>query len=124
MDRLDEINRNNAYKSHLIKWWNVNMESPETTENAVNGNVTMADSANIGNYDDVSSIVSSFDQDVQQVCTDIFTASKRENVFEEAVNKIQLDEANAIYERLMNEAAADELEKQNEIEMAKQAASQ
>lgn len=127
MDRLDKIITQNSMKGNLVKWWSVNYV-PATSDNNF---------CNSYNNDDTS--IASFDvlNDTDKVLAEkILDENSNQYVFDKVSSMVDvdnvgleepkndnlvLDEANAIYERLMREAAEDEAKKQAEIEAAKKA---
>lgn len=109
-DKLDKINRDNALKSNLIKWWNVNMTASDQQEE-----------------EDASSTSSDGDDVFSENNTVLYESilkdnSRDEDPFEKAMKQVKeeenqsLEEAKNIFERLQAEAQMDEEKKRMEIE--------
>lgn len=123
IDRLDKLDRINYYSKmhcHLVKWWNVNMVTPDSEEE---------NSGNDGEegYDPDAEaeklIMEALGEDAGS--TDV-SSSAESLSFDSDPFGSQDDippDALEIYNRLMAEAAADEAAKQAEIEAAKAAVS-
>lgn len=111
-DKLDKINRDNALKSNLIKWWNVHMTSPNQQEEEEFLTATDDDDA----FSENNTVL------YESILKD---NSRDEDPFEKAMKQVQeeenqsLEEANKIYARLMEEAQMDEEKKRMEIEEIK-----
>lgn len=120
-DKLDEINRINALKNNLIKWWNVHLEHCGSKIGSVEGYIIEEDELKV------------FSEDNTNLYLDILKDNHRlEDVYDLAMQDLKeqeeeeaaklLEEANAIYERLMREAQMDEEAKLMEIEEARRLA--
>lgn len=113
-DKLDEIIRNNNLKGNLIKWWNVNFKIPEQQEK--NTDETSAPDDGDDVFSEGNTVI------YESILKD---NSRDEDPFEKAMKHVQkendksIEEANKIYERLMQEAQMDEDKKRQEIEEAK-----
>ena len=115
IDRLDKLDRINYYSKmhcHLVKWWNVNMVSPDSEEET--------SAADGDDYDPDAEaeklIMEALGDDAGEMAAEASADpfGSREDISPDALE---------IYNRLMAEAAADEAAKQAEIEAAKAAAS-
>lgn len=119
MDKLDKINYENNMKKHLVKWWDVNY-SPFASNN------TSTDT--LSPEEEITPIEVLGDNE-QMLAMRILKENSNQKAFEKASTFVENEErnrsmeaeqeANAIYERLMREAAEDEAKKQAEIEAAK-----
>lgn len=113
-DKLDEIIRNNNLKGNLIKWWNVNFKIPEQQEENTDETSASADGDNV--FSEGNTVI------YESILKD---NSRDEDPFEKAMKQVQeendksIEEANKIYERLMQEAQMDEDKKWQEIEEAR-----
>lgn len=111
-DKLDKINKENALKANLIKWWNVHMTSPNQQEEEEFLTATDDDDA----FSENNTVL------YESILKD---NSRDEDPFEKAMKQVQeeenqsLEEANKIYARLMEEAQMDEEKKRMEIEEIK-----
>ncbi|MCR5011383.1 MAG: hypothetical protein K6A72_03510 [Lachnospiraceae bacterium] len=122
IDRLDKLDRINYYSKmhcHLVKWWNVNMVTPDSEEETTEGDGD-------DNYDPDAEaeklIMEALGEDLGN--TDVSRQADASSVAADPFSS-QGDippDALEIYNRLMAEAAADEAAKQAEIEAAKVAA--
>ena len=113
-DKLDEIIRNNNLKANLIKWWNVNFKISEQQEENAEETPAPADGDSV------------FSEDNTVIYESILKDNSRhEDPFEKAMKQVQeendksIEEANKVYERLMQEAQMDEEKKWQEIEKAR-----
>ncbi|MDE6743492.1 MAG: hypothetical protein K2J95_06410 [Lachnospiraceae bacterium] len=113
-DKLDEIIRNNNLKANLIKWWNVNMKIPDQQDDEGD-----AASASVDDGD-------AFSENNTVLYESILKDNSRdEDPFEKAMKQVQeeevqsLEEANKVYERLLQEAQMEEEKKWQEIEEIK-----
>ena len=107
IDRLDKLDRINYYSKmhcHLVKWWNVNMVTPDSEEE------------NSGNDGEEG-----YDPDAE--AEKLIMEALGEDAGSTDVSSSAESSSLEIYNRLMAEAAADEAAKQAEIEAAKAAAS-
>lgn len=113
-DKLDEIIRNNNLKANLIKWWNVNFKIPEQQEENTDETSASADGDDV--FSEGNTVI------YESILKD---NSRDEDPFEKAMKQVQgendksIEEANKIYERLMQEAQMDEDKKRQEIEDVK-----
>lgn len=111
-DKLDKINKENALKANLIKWWNVHMTSPNQQEEEEFLTATDDDDA----FSENNTVL------YESILKD---NSRDEDPFEKAMKQVQeeenqsLEEANKFYARLMEEAQMDEEKKRMEIEEIK-----
>ncbi|MDE6713342.1 MAG: hypothetical protein K2K20_06355 [Lachnospiraceae bacterium] len=110
-DKLDEIIRNNSLKANLIKWWNVNMHISDQKDGDAD-----EDSSSVDEED-------AFSENNTVLYESILKDNSRdEDPFEKAMKQVQeeevqsLEEANKVYERLLQEAQMDEDKKWQEIE--------
>lgn len=129
MDRLDEINLLNYYKRNIVKWWDIKTIDPEDMfvigdpDADYYDKLCLVDNNNdIDNDNEYSEDalpdLNVLDEDSQQVAMNVLSRND-DTAFEDALMKQKEEEANAIFERLMAEAAFDEAKKQAEIEAAK-----
>lgn len=113
-DKLDEIIRNNNLKANLIKWWNVNFKIPDQQEENAGGTSASSDGNDV--FSDGNTVI------YESILKD---NSRDEDPFEKAMKQVQeendksIEEANKIYERLMQEAQMDEEKKWQEVEKAR-----
>lgn len=139
-DRVDERNKNKKMRDNLIKWWNVNLISDTENMEDVTETVRVAKKVDTGEKSEYkleaddeycfSNETESYggqglEEDERELLKLIMEENDKTGVYEDAmeeINQSQLNEANAIYERLLREQAEDEAKKQAEIEAAKLAA--
>ena len=123
-DKLDKLQQQNSIRSNFIKWWNVKVQTDEEMAIEEEPNLAIIDVNDIADdreRDVIANALSLNDR------SNIFAELMEEGVAPEPVEEntpeadALLDEANAIYERLMAEAAADEAKKAAEIEALKAA---
>lgn len=140
-DRVDERNKNKKMRGNLIKWWNVNLISDMDNMEEVTETVRVAKKVNVqdetqkkpeledrlkipGKASDMFQS-QGLEEDERELLKLIMEENDKTGAYESAmeeINQSQMNEANAIYERLLREQAEDEAKKQAEIEAAKLAA--
>ena len=124
IDRLDKLDRINYYSKmhcHLVKWWNVNMLTPDSEEEKDNAS---GDDGYDPDAEAEKLIMEALGGEAgsQDVSSDENQSTEGNDPFGSQAD-IPPD-ALEIYNRLMAEAAADEAAKQAEIEAAKAASGQ
>ncbi|MBR4543698.1 MAG: hypothetical protein IKO53_05755 [Lachnospiraceae bacterium] len=122
IDRLDKLDRINYYSKmhcHLVKWWNVNMVTPDSEEES-------SGSDGADSYDPDAEAEKLIMEALGEDAGDADAGGTAESSSAESDPFGSQDDippdALEIYNRLMAEAAADEAAKQAEIEAAKAAA--
>lgn len=137
-DRLDEMNRKSSIHKNLIKWWDINMISPDmeadddtTNEfdeinNELDYETDVYTSNGIVKDIDDSVDFNELDDNSKDLALKILVENDKSNAYDKAYFSMEVDsfespeiDPNEIYERLMREAAEDEAKKQKEIEDAK-----
>lgn len=135
-DKVDQRNRERLLKGNLIKWWNVNVvneqEDNDDYSNVINEDIAY-EASEISNSTTtmpkgliLQTRPEGLEEDERELLNLIMDRNDHSDVYNSAMdemNQSTLDEANAIYERLMREAAEDEAKKEREIAEAKLAAS-
>ncbi len=123
-DKLDKLQQQNSIRSNFIKWWNVKVQADEEMAIEEEPNLAIIDVNDIADDQERDAIANALSLNDR---SNIFAQLMEEGVAPEPVEEntpeadALLDEANAIYERLMAEAAADEAKKAAEIEALKAA---